>query len=52
MFPIKLESSMTIIIFGNLKFPKNGTYLYIMGPLRADSMSAYSLGKITSLSEL
>ncbi len=35
---------------------KNGTYLYIMGlrfgPLRADLMSAYSLGIFNSLSDL
>ena len=35
---------------------KFGTYLYIMGfrsgPLRADLMSAYSLGKCNSLSDL
>ena len=35
---------------------KNWTYLYIVGlrfgPLRADLMSAYSLGKFDSLSEL
>ena len=33
---------------------KNGTYLYVMGlrygPLRADLMSVYSLGKFNSLS--
>ncbi len=37
-------------------FGKFGTYLYIMGlrsgPLRADLMSAYSLGKFNSLSDL
>ncbi len=37
-------------------FEKYGTYLYIMGlrfgPLRADLMSAYSLGKFNSLSHL
>ena len=56
MFPITLESSITIIIFRNLKFRKNvGTYSSIMGlrsgPLRADVMSAYSWGKFIFLSK-
>jgi hypothetical protein len=57
MFPITLESLMTTIVLGNMKFPKKfGKYLYIMGirssPLRADLMLAYSLGKFNSLSDL
>jgi len=44
-------------VFWKSEISKNfGTYLYIMGlrfgPLRADFMSAYSLGKFNSLSEL
>ena len=56
IFPITIESSMTTIVFKNLKFPKNGTYLCIMGlrhgPLRANLMSAYSLDKFNCLSKL
>jgi len=51
MFLFKLEGPTTIIVFENLKFPKkNGNHLYIIGlrsgPLRADLMLAYSLGKL------
>ncbi len=57
MFPITLENSTTIIVFCKPEVSeKNGTYLYIMslrsGPFRADLMSAYSLGKFNSLSDL
>ena len=57
MFLFKLEGPTTIIVFENLKFPKkNGNHLYIIGlrsgPLRADLMLAYSLGKFNSLLQL
>ena len=59
MFRTTFESSMTTIVFGNLKFPKFVQLiykLYIMGlrsrPLRAYLMSTYSLGQFNYLSEL
>jgi len=58
MFPITLEKSMTTIVFENLKFPifflptcKLWVFvldLYLQGHI----MSAYSLGKFNSLSEI